>query len=125
MSLDFFKPEHHLLIDFTKTKIQSQIIDRIKELKFNDLTKYKNDVQFLKLVCNIIEHLVSKDDNIKKLDLCIDVFNQLFGNLSDDEIKTLTQNVNFLCNNKNIKKLSYYKLFKTSFLEWFISSKSK
>jgi hypothetical protein len=125
MSLDLVKLEHGVLDDFTKTTIKTKIIDRVKELKFEDISKYKNDIQFLKFVCNLIEHLVEKEDNISKLDFCIEICCQLFCNLTDDEIKILKMNINFLCKNKNVKKVSSYRLFKTSFLEWFTKKPEK
>jgi hypothetical protein len=119
MSLDLIKLEHNLLNDFTKSNIKDKILNRVSELKLENIGKYKNDIQFLKLVCQLIEHLVLKKDHVKKLDLCIEIYKQLFPDMSPDEVKLLESNVNYLCNNSNIKKVSYYKLFKTGFLEFF------
>jgi hypothetical protein len=125
MSLDLVKLEHDLLEDFTKGDIKAKILERIKAFKFDDISKYKNDNQLLKVVCNMIEHLVTKKDNIDKLELCVEIFKILYGNLTEDEITTIKRNVNFIWKNKLIKKISEYRLFKTSFLEWFSKKQEK
>jgi hypothetical protein len=119
MNLNQVKLEHDLLDDFKKSDIKAQIVERLQKFKFEDISIYKNDIQFLKLVCNMIEHLVSKKDNISKLDLCVEIFKTLYGCLTEDEINILKKNINAIWKNKLIKKVSYYKLFKTSFLECF------
>jgi NDP-sugar pyrophosphorylase family protein len=56
---------------------------------------------------------------ISKKDLAIDILTQIF-NLNEDEKPILSKNIDFICNQKNlIKKVSFYKLFKTGLGEWF------
>lgn len=107
--------KNHLFQDLKITDIKKQIIERIN--KFPDLQKYKSDVEFLLLICNMVEHLVSKKDKISKKQLVIEIFNQVFP-LNENEVRALEQNIDFLWNNKKIKKQSYYRLFKTGVFEW-------
>ena len=87
------------------------------QLNLND-AKYKFDTEFLNLVCNLIEYLVvGKKDKINKKELCLSIYRDLFGIANDDEMM-ITKNIEYLWANKNIKKVSYYKLFKTCFTEW-------
>lgn len=108
---------NNLLVDFKYTEAKNQIIARLTELHLCD-AKYKNDNQLLNLICELVEHLIVKKDKIAKKDLVIDVYLGLFG-LTDDEKKTLENNINFLWSNQMIKKVSMYKLFKTGIKEWF------
>ena len=75
-----------------------------------DLTFVVLDNEYLLLVCSLIEFLVSKKDNINKIELLIEIYNQLFV-LTSDEIETIKNNVKFLHENKQIKKVSFFKLF--------------
>lgn len=108
---------NNLLIDFTYNDIKVKVINRLIELHLNQ-SKYKNDTEFLNLVCNLIEHLVKKSDKINKKQLVITIYCELF-QTSEEEKEMISNNIEYLCNNKIIKKISYYKLFKTSFKEWF------
>jgi len=122
MDLTLVPLKNNLLVDSTYNKVKNRIIERINELGLHD-PKYKNDNEFLSLVCSLIENLISKKDGIKKSDLAIDIFSQLF-NLDEDEKVILKNNIDFLCNQKTIiKKLSPYKLFKTSIREWFFKKR--
>lgn len=116
-TLDLVVPvKNHLLKNLKVDEIKREIIERIQ--KFPNYNAYKNDVEFLLLVCNMIEHLVFKKDKIDKKQLLTEIYKQVFNNLSVDEQKALEQNIEFLWNNKKIKKVSYYKLFKTGLIEW-------
>jgi hypothetical protein len=108
---------NNLLVDYKYTEAKNQIISRLGELHLCD-GKYKNDNQLLNLICELVEHLIVKKDKIVKKDLVVDIYLALFG-LTDDEKKTLENNINFLWSNAMIKKVSMYKLFKTGVKEWF------
>ena len=115
-NIDLIPLRNNLLIDFKFNETKEKIIMRIVQLKLNDI-KYKFDNEFLNLVLNLIEHLIVKRDKINKKDLAILVFKELFS-ITDEEEKLLTANIDYLCNNGNVKKVSSYRLFKTCFTEW-------
>lgn len=116
-SLDLVVPvKNHLLKNLKVDEVKREIIERIQ--KFPNYNAYKNDVEFLLLVCNMIEHLIIKKDKIDKKQLLIEIYKQVFNNVTLDDVKALEQNIEFLHANKKIKKVSYYKLFKTGLLEW-------
>jgi len=111
-----------MLIDATYNKVKNVNIHRINELGLQD-PKYKNDNEFLTLVCSLIENLVSKKDKISKQDLAVEIFHLLF-NLDEDEKIIVRKNIDFLCNQKTIvKKLSWYKLFRAGICEWFFKKR--
>ena len=111
--------KNSLLTDSRYNLIKKQIIERVNELFIGEIGKYKNDNEFLVLVCNLIEHLVTKKDKINKQDLCVDICTRLFC-LSEDDAALLRKNIDFVCAQKNlVKKVSFYKLFKTGLREIF------
>lgn len=108
--------KNHLFKSLRVNDIKEAVIKRIQS--FPNYAQYKNDVEFLLLVCNMLEHLVNKGEKINKKDVLVEIYKQVFTSLSPDEQKAIEQNVEFLWNNKKIKKVSYYKLFKTAIWEW-------
>lgn len=109
--------KNNLLVDWKKQDIKTKIINRVNELNIV-LTHYKNDADFLVLICNLIEYLVNKKDNINKKELVILIFNDLFG-LSPEEQETLKNNVDIIHLQNKIKKVSMWKLFKCGVYELF------
>lgn len=108
--------KNHLFKSLRVNEIKEAVIKRIQS--FPNYQQYKNDVEFLLLVCNMLEHLVNKGEKINKKETLVEIYKQTFASLSADEQKAIEQNVEFLWNNKKIKKVSYYKLFKTAIWEW-------
>jgi hypothetical protein len=122
MGLEIVSLKNNILNDVRKPEVKNKIINRLVELNLNDI-KYKFDNEFLLLVCNLIEHLVVKGDKLDKKELVLEIVSQLF-NLDELDKATLSANIEFLHSNKQIKKVSYYKLFRTCLGEWF-QKKSK
>ena len=122
MNLQIVPLTNNILVDFKKQDIKNKIIERIQELKLN-LPLYKNDIEFLTLVCNLIEFLVkSKKDNIDKVEIALLIYQELYG-LSTDEQETLKNNINIIHLQKKIKKVSQWKLFKCGITEFFSKNK--
>ncbi len=109
--------KNNLLLDFRQTEIRTKIITRLSELGLTS-QQYKMDNELLTLVCNLVEHLVMKKDNISKKDLVISILVGIF-ELTEEEKATLSNNIEFLWSNSLIKKVSFYKLFKVSVREYF------
>lgn len=119
MSLALVPLKHNILLDVKVAEIKSSIITRINDLRLTDI-KYKLDAEFLTLVCNLVEFLVHKKDGISKKDLVLEIFRDIFGDgFSDADLSTVSKNIDFIHANKTIKKVSWYKLFKTGLMEWF------
>jgi hypothetical protein len=118
MDLSLIPLKNNLLVDAKYNTVKQTIIERIVSLGLQD-QKYKTDNEFLTLVCNLIENLITKKDKVSKQNLAIDILDHLF-NLTDEEKETARKNIDFLCSQINIiKKVSYYKLFKTGLKECF------
>jgi hypothetical protein len=118
MDLSLIPLKNNLLVDAKYNTVKQTIIERIVNLGLQD-AKYKTDNEFLSLVCNLIENLITKKDKVSKQNLAIDILHHLF-NLTDEEKEIARKNIDFLCSQINIiKKVSYYKLFKTGIKELF------
>ena len=110
------QPKNSLLSDKRFGDIKEIILKRLQE--FQNIDKYKFNNEFLSLACSLIEHLVKKDDKINKKELLLSIYDVLFPNISLEDKQQISSNVEFLLDNKQIKKVSNYKLFKSSINEW-------
>jgi len=80
--------------------------------------KYKLDNEFLTLLTNLIEYLVARKDKINKKQLALEIMKDYFA-ATDEDLEIIGKNIEYLHNNKVIKKVSFWKLFKAGFCEWF------
>jgi hypothetical protein len=91
--------------DQRKTKRYDQMSDIVLKQAKKVMTReeFKNDLAFILFVCNIVETRIVKRDNINKKQLVVDTLTKLF-EYSEEEIKTLDRNIEFLHSNGLIKK---------------------
>jgi Cdc6-like AAA superfamily ATPase len=108
--------KNHLFSDFREDQIKKIINARLQELNMTN-PKYKLDAEFLTFLTNLIEYLVQKKDNVDKKRIAIEIMRDIFG-ATEEEQELLKRNIDYLHSNKVIKKVSYYKLFKTAIWEW-------
>jgi hypothetical protein len=106
-----------------KNDVKNKIIGRVNELNIN-ISNYKTDNEFIILICNLVEYLVSKKDNVNKKEMVISVFNDLFG-LTSEEQENLKNTIDIIHLQNKIKKVSYWKLFKCGFSEFFFKKSKK
>jgi hypothetical protein len=114
--MDIIQPENSLKSSIKFNEIKNIIVERIA--KFENLQQYKQDIEFLKLIANMIEFSVKKKYAINKKELLIKIYDQAFVNLTDDDKDNIKKNIEFIFQNNHIKKLSYYKLFCTGIKEF-------
>ena len=83
------------------------------------------DQELVLICCNLIENCVKPDNplDINKLNLCCDVFIKLF-NLTPAEVETLKNQVQYLYNNKMIKKIPFLTKASKFVYHYFLSSKT-
>lgn len=120
-NLNLVPVNNQLAVDVKKSEVKTLIMTRLNELNLN-LPNYRGNSEFLLLILNLIEHLVVKKDKISKKELAVEIINDIF-NLSQDEKNTIEANIQFLWENKNIRKVSKWKLFKCGISEWFFKKK--
>jgi hypothetical protein len=114
--MEIIQPENSLKSSIKFNEIKNIIVERIA--KFENLPQYKLDIEFLKLVANMIEFQVKKKYGIDKKDLLIKIYDQAFVNLTDDDKDNIKKNIEFIFQKNHIKKVSYYKLFVCGISEW-------
>lgn len=121
MDLSVIPLRSNLLQNHKYLETKTAIIKRLQELHLND-GKFKIDSEMLVLVCNLIEHLITKKDRISKKELAVDILDTLFG-LTDDEKSSISSNIEFVHSNGMIRRISQYKLFRTGITEWMFGKK--
>jgi hypothetical protein len=109
-------PKNDLAQDINLAEIKNKMCDRLN--KIETLQDYKLNNEFLVLCCNLVEFYVKKKYNIDKMNLVISIYDRIFANLTDDEKTTIRQNIQFIWNNRHIKKIAYYKLMFCGVKEW-------
>lgn len=115
------EPKHGLATDVRHHEIKAKIVQRISEMGLQQ-PKYKMDTNLLNLLCELTEFLVSKDTGVSKKELVLEVISDLYG-ITDDERQALGNTIEFLHKNKLIRRVSMYRLFKTTVKEFFFAKK--
>jgi len=101
---DFLKAKHSLLDDVLKSKTIDVIITELKRIP--ELTKYKTDLELVKLTANFIENSFDKSKTADdKKNILIEIFVKLFGDLRESDKLLITNAYDFLVNNHKIKKI--------------------
>ena len=116
--------------NLSKHNIVYSLIDQISE-KIKLIPEYEKirvEIELVKTVCNIVENYVkkknSKDRNkVDKKQLVIDTLAKVF-NYTEQEKNLVSSLIDYLFNNSQIKKMSYYKLSK-NFLIAFTKKQNK
>jgi len=107
--------------DVKVDQLQKILQNRLSELNMLQL-KYKLDNELLSYICNMVEHFVLKYDKIDKKQFVLDFMKSNFS-ATDEDLEIISKAIEYLHSNKHIKKVSYYKLFKTFLKEWFFPKK--
>lgn len=119
--MDLVPLKNNLFHDVRLNEVVEKIYTRLLELKLVD-KKYVADAEFILYLMNMIEHLVDKKDKINKKQLLLTLLKNHYS-ASDADLLVAERILEFLFTNKQVKKVSYYKIFKTCLKEWFKSPK--
>jgi len=108
--MEFVLSDDEIKIDIKKMKISKEIKDAIVSLP--DFRKRKMDISLLNFVMNMLENLIKKKYCLGKKDILIEVYNEAFGKLSDDELTAISKNIEYLLKSGSIKQFSgLYKIW--------------
>lgn len=92
---------------FVTENIIKEVTEKVKTIPNYHLLK--NEVELLKFICNIIENMILKNKKkIDKKDIVIKIFSLLFS-LTEPDKENLSKLIDFLHQNKLIKRLSLKK----------------
>jgi hypothetical protein len=119
-SLCYVNPKHSLA---RSAKI-SHAIDKIvcKASDIPDHIKYKMDLEFLTMICIMVEHLIdNQKESVKvdKRDIVFVVYGKLFGTLTPPDLKMIESNIQYLHENGKIQKKGLVKVITSSICDWF------
>ena len=110
--IDLVKPSLDIKDNIKAKKVLDDIKEKLKDVQ--DLDKYKNDINFLSLVCNLIENSISnrtvlnckKKRTVDKKESVSQIMTMLFSDDSEEYKKEIESNIEYLHHNKLIKKVS-------------------
>ena len=99
-------------------ELSKAIVDQIREknLNFNDL---RFDLELTTYICNVVENEIIDSDKEDKIKIIVNIINQLYV-LSDADKSIIQSQIEYLVNNKKIKKIKTSKWLWKSTKNWFI-----
>lgn len=111
--IDFVKPSLDIKDNIKAQTITEEIKEKLKDIQ--NIQDYKNDINFLNLICNLIENSVfnrspilgrKKSRPTNKKEAVIDIVTKLFEDESDEYKAQLDKQIEYLHHHKLIKKVS-------------------
>jgi len=101
------------IADLTKA-----IVDQIKEKNLN-LNDLRFDLELTTYICNVVENEISELEKDERVKIILSIINQLYV-LSDPDKSIIQSQIEYLINNKKIKKIKTSKWFWKSSKNWFV-----
>ncbi len=105
INLSLVKPKNKLKSKIFKCDLCNEIVRRV--LEFENYLSLRNDPELLKFICDLVENGVKKTDDKNKVDkkeLVLEIYFKIF-NISENEKKHISDQIDFLCENKLITKV--------------------
>lgn len=118
MSAPYVVPKNSLDKVVKRNDIITKIIKRVQDLP--EYRNFKDDLEVLLFVCQLVEHLVvnkKESDKIDKKEIVLEVYEKCFGNAINKDV--IGKNIQFLFDNKRIKKMSLIKIICGNISDWF------
>lgn len=114
----YIQPKNSLNRTLQKAEIVDKIVKRVQALP--DFRNFKDDLETLLFICLLCEHLVNNKKNKEKIDkkeIVINAYEKVFGNSLNKDL--ICKNIDFLHENKRIKKVSISAMICGTLSEWF------
>ena len=115
------KPQNTLYRDYKIQKTQKRILEKITDLPQE--IRNKHSMELLKMVCNCIEASIDNKGKSakmridKKVFLC-QIYSSLFGNITSADLETIAKNVEYLHDNGEIIKYSFWHVATATAWSW-------
>lgn len=121
-SFAFIKPQNGLWKEAKIAKVQTQILDRITSLP-EIVRRDKFNMELILMICLCIEQKIDNSDKKDKLKIdkklvAIQILQTLFGQLKPDDIKTITDHIEYLHDHGEIVKIPWWKMIPAFLLDW-------
>ena len=115
----YITPKNSLSKDIKISRIIESISMKVLEIP-NIKTLHLN-LEILKMICIMIEHSIdNKKEKVKidKKNICMQIYNKVFGALNGDILKGIEANIQYLWENDMIKKKKVWSIVKHSVMDW-------
>jgi hypothetical protein len=122
VSFAFINPKNGLWKEAKISKTHQRILDKITSMP-SEVRKDKFNMELLTMVCCMIEHAIDNKDKkdklkIDKKTLAIQVISSLFGNITPQDIDTISKNIEYLHDNEQIIKYPLWKVATSCLVDW-------
>ena len=98
--------------------VSKAIVEQIKEKNLN-LNDLRFDLELTTYICNIIENEIAELEKDEKIKIVQNIISQLYV-LSDPDKSIIQSQIEYLVNNKKIKKIKTSKWVWKSTKNWFV-----
>lgn len=121
-SFAFIKPQNGLWKEAKIAKVQAQILDRITSLP-EAVRRDKFNMELILMICLCIEQKINNKDRTAKLKIdkkviAVQIIQSLFGQLKPDDIKTITDHIEYLHDHGEIVKIPWWKMIPAFVADW-------
>ncbi len=121
-SFAFIKPKNGLWKEAKIAKVQTQILDRITSLP-EVIRRDRFNMELILMICLCIEQKIDntgKKDKLKidKKLVAIQIIQSLFGQLKPDDIKTITDHIEYLHDHGEIVRIPWWKMIPAFVVDW-------
>jgi hypothetical protein len=114
INLSYINTKHTLQVEKHKIDLCTAIVQKVEEIDKYKTLKFDNEL--LIFVCNCIENAL--DVKVDKKTLALQIYEKLFDELSQDDAAILSSSIDFLCNNKLVKKMPRVKKYASILFHW-------
>jgi translation initiation factor 2B subunit (eIF-2B alpha/beta/delta family) len=96
-------------------------LDKITDLPAE--IRNKHSTELLKMVCNCIEASIDNKDKSNKMKIdkklvCVQIYSTLFGNITPADLEVIAKNIEYLHDNNQIIKYSFWKVATATAWNW-------
>lgn len=119
-SLCYVNPKNTLARSSKISKTIDKIVDKASDIP--DHLKYKLDLEYLTMICIMVEHLIDNKKEVVKInkkDIVFSVYAKLFGTLTPNDLQVIESNIQYLYENGKIKQKTFLKVITSSIWDWF------
>lgn len=121
-SFAFIKPKNGLWKEAKIAKVQAQILDRITSLP-EVVRRDRFNMELILMICLCIEQKIDNSDKKDKLKIdkkvvAVQILQSLFGQLKPDDIKTITDHIEYLHDHGEIVRIPWWKMIPAFVIDW-------
>lgn len=121
-TFSYINPQNQLWKEAKISKVHQRILEKISSMP-DVVRKDKFNMELLTMICCMIENSITntgKKDKMKidKKDLAVKVIVSLFGNITPQEIDTISKNIEYLHDNDKIVKYSAWVVVTSTVIDW-------